>query len=57
LLQQRDAAVQLQAQALSTDLSLIKALGGGYRADEPAAADAQTPSSSVTAGAVDHERH
>jgi outer membrane protein, multidrug efflux system len=57
LLQQRDAAAQLQAQALSTDLALIKALGGGYRVDEPAAATAQTPSSSVTAGAVDHERH
>ena len=30
LLQQRDAATQLQAQAVSTDLALIKALGGGY---------------------------
>lgn len=53
LLQQDDAATQLQAQALSTDLALIKALGGGYRtADE-------TPSlsSSVNAGAADHERH
>ncbi len=54
LLQQRDAASQLQAQALSTDLALIKALGGGYRA-----ADAMPPSSSlhVTRGAADHERH
>jgi multidrug efflux system outer membrane protein len=53
LLQQRDAATQLQAQALSTDLALIKALGGGYRS-----ADATTsPSSSVNAGASDHERH
>lgn len=31
LLRQRDAATQLQAQAVSTDLALIKALGGGYR--------------------------
>ncbi len=52
LLQQRDAATQLQAQALSTDLTLIKALGGGYRA-----ADAAMTSSSVTAGAAHHERH
>jgi multidrug efflux system outer membrane protein len=56
-LQQRDAAAQLHAQALNTDLALIKALGGGYRADEPAAETARTPSPSVTAGAVDHERH
>jgi len=53
LLQQRDAATQLQAQALSTDLTLIKALGGGYRATDEAA----TSSSSVTAGAAPHERH
>ncbi|HEX7112860.1 MAG TPA: efflux transporter outer membrane subunit [Mizugakiibacter sp.] len=33
LLQQRDAAVQLDAQALGADIALIKALGGGYRAD------------------------
>ncbi|MCE5233012.1 MAG: efflux transporter outer membrane subunit [Mizugakiibacter sp.] len=33
LLQQRDAAVQLDAQALAADIALIKALGGGYRAD------------------------
>ncbi|HEY8327325.1 MAG TPA: RND transporter, partial [Rhodanobacter sp.] len=54
LLQQRDAATQLQAQALSTDLTLIKALGGGYRAADAAAT---SPSPSVTAGAADHERH
>ena len=53
LLQQRDAATQLQAQALSTDLSLIKALGGGYQAtDKPTSS-----SPSVTAGASAHERH
>ncbi|GAA0889042.1 efflux transporter outer membrane subunit [Rhodanobacter soli] len=54
LLQQRDAATQLQAQALSTDLTLIKALGGGYRA---AAEAVIPPSPSVSAGAADHERH
>lgn len=54
LLQQRDAATQLQAQALSTDLSLIKALGGGYRAADEATSSS---SSSVTAGAARHERH
>lgn len=32
LLQQRDQAIALHAQALSTDLALIKALGGGYHA-------------------------
>ncbi len=54
LLQQRDAATQLKAQAVSTDLSLIKALGGGYQSPRPA--DTQ-PTSSETAGAADHERH
>jgi len=53
LLQQRDAATQLQAQAVSTDLALIKALGGGYRAADAA----PSSSSSVTAGATQHERH
>ena len=57
LLQQRDAAAQLQAQALSTDLALIKALGGGYRTDVPAGASTPSSSPVVTAGAVDHERH
>ena len=31
LLQQQDQSIALHAQALSTDLGLIKALGGGYR--------------------------
>jgi outer membrane protein, multidrug efflux system len=61
LLQQRDQAVSLHAQALSTDLALIKALGGGYRSDidnnsaAPAAASS-TASTSNFAGAPDHER-
>lgn len=54
LLQQDDAAAQLQAQALSVDLNLIKALGGGYQTPEPSPA---SPSTTATAGAVDHERH
>ncbi|RCS31258.1 RND transporter [Rhodanobacter denitrificans] len=54
LLQQRDAATQLQAQATSTDLALIKALGGGYRrAGETTASS----SPSANAGAPSHERH
>ncbi|MEO6798766.1 MAG: efflux transporter outer membrane subunit [Rhodanobacter sp.] len=53
LLQQRDAATQLQAQAVRTDLSLIKALGGGYQAPHPA----DTHTSSDHSGAADHERH
>jgi multidrug efflux system outer membrane protein len=54
LLQQRDAATQLQAQALSTDLTLIKALGGGYQAPP---ATTLSPSPTATDGAADHERH
>ena len=63
LLQQRDAATQLHAQAVSTDLNLIKALGGGYRRIDPpvrphnsrhnGAAISPLPS----AGTVSHERH
>jgi multidrug efflux system outer membrane protein len=46
LLQQRDQALSLHAQALSTDLALIKALGGGYRSKpQPAAAVSPSPSS------------
>ncbi|GLQ97440.1 efflux transporter outer membrane subunit [Dyella mobilis] len=59
LLQQRDQAVSLRAQALSTDLALIKALGGGYRSDIDAAAapnSSSTASTSNSAGAPDHER-
>lgn len=57
LLQQRDAAIQLQSQAVSTDLSLIKALGGGYQSVAPSSAPTSSTSPSVTAGAADHERH
>lgn len=62
LLQQRDQAVSLHAQALSTDLALIKALGGGYRSDidnapPPAASPSSAPTASTanTDGAPDHE--
>jgi multidrug efflux system outer membrane protein len=44
LLQQRDQAISLQAQALSTDLALIKALGGGYRSDIARTASSTSPS-------------
>lgn len=56
LLQQRDAAAQLQAQALSVDLNLIKALGGGYQTSGHKQPSPST-SNSATAGAIDHERH
>ena len=54
LLQQRDAAVSLQAQAVSTDLALIKALGGGYHA---ASDMTNSPTSMNTSGDDAHERH
>jgi multidrug efflux system outer membrane protein len=60
LLQQRDAAMQLHAQAVGTDLALVKALGGGYRAALPAtpvAADATASSSSAVPAGADHEQH
>jgi multidrug efflux system outer membrane protein len=45
LLQQRDQAISLHAQAVSTDLALIKALGGGYRSDiDNKTAHSATPS-------------
>lgn len=56
LLQQRDTAVQLQSQALSADLALIKALGGGYRRTDTLPMSRPAPHSSST-GAADHERH
>jgi multidrug efflux system outer membrane protein len=37
VLEQRDALVQLQAQAISSGIALTKALGGGYRMDPTAA--------------------
>jgi len=50
LLQQQDAATQLQAQAVSTDLALIKSLGGGYRMPVASAPNATSAHSSVSAG-------
>lgn len=58
LLQQQDNDVSLQAQALSTDISLIKALGGGYRASLPEQASSDRPSSPLNlSGDAAHERH
>lgn len=54
LLQQLDAAATLHAQALSTDLALIKALGGGYQV---APANTSDSSPSNTSGDDAHERH
>ncbi|HEY4293641.1 efflux transporter outer membrane subunit [Luteibacter sp.] len=47
LIQQQDMDAGLHAQALSTDVALIKALGGGYRAESTA-----SPPASSTHGAV-----
>ncbi len=59
LLQQRDAALQLRAQAVATDLNLIKALGGGYRV--PAATPTVRPPEDVavspSTGSTAHEQH
>ena len=60
LLQQRDAALQLRAQAVATDLNLIKALGGGYQL--PAMTPAMSPvvdvaAPSATKGSSTHEQH
>ncbi|WP_448101100.1 efflux transporter outer membrane subunit [Luteibacter jiangsuensis] len=47
LIQQQDADTDLHAQALSTDVALIKALGGGYRA-EPVASSSTTSTHGTT---------
>jgi multidrug efflux system outer membrane protein len=53
-----DEATQLHAQALSTDLALIKSLGGGYRDDgKPASATSSESPPPISSGAVDHDRH
>lgn len=58
LLQQQDDELSLHAQALSTDISLIKALGGGYRAVTPEQAASDTSSSASNhSGDAAHERH
>ena len=46
-LQQQDQAIALHAQALSTDLALIKALGGGYRMPAATASTA-SPSPNIS---------
>ena len=40
VLEQRDAAIVLRARALSADVELIHALGGGYRAENPSTMNA-----------------
>lgn len=57
LLQANDDALSLQAQALSTDLSLIKALGGGYRVAAEQSPASSSSTSTPIAGDADHERH
>lgn len=46
ILQQRDAAATLDAQAVSAQIALIKSLGGGYRSDAADIADSHSTSSS-----------
>ncbi|APG05375.1 RND transporter [Luteibacter rhizovicinus DSM 16549] len=43
LIQQQDMDADLQGQALSTDVALIKSLGGGYRAENPDSNGAKSP--------------
>ncbi|RDI99665.1 RND transporter [Dyella solisilvae] len=59
LLQQQDNDVNLHAQALSTDISLIKALGGGYRAATPdqVSTDQSPTSPTNLSGDAPNERH
>lgn len=58
LLQEQDSDVSLQAQALSTDVALIKALGGGYRTSTPEQASTDRPSSPLNlSGDAPNERH
>lgn len=59
LLQQRDTAMQLQAQAVATDLNLIKALGGGYQlpASAPTASPLAGTTVSPSTGSTAHEQH
>lgn len=59
LLQQQDDRTSLHAQALSTDISLIKALGGGYRASSPdqVSSDQAPTSPTNLSGDATHERH
>ena len=59
LVQQRDTAMQLRAQAVATDLNLIKALGGGYQL--PASAPPTRPLADAAAltvtGSTAHDQH
>lgn len=48
ILQQRDAAAALDAQAVSAQVELIKALGGGYRSDIAGTAESHPTSSDRT---------
>jgi multidrug efflux system outer membrane protein len=58
LLQQEDGAASLQAQAVSTDLALVKALGGGYQTTGGiGSASPTSPSLSNPSGDDADERH
>jgi multidrug efflux system outer membrane protein len=51
VIQQRDAATALHAEALTTDVALIKALGGGYRFAGVAATNPDSVSQAPDSGA------
>lgn len=48
-LTQRDSALQVEAEALATDLALVKALGGGYQDPTNAPAAARAPQAATSA--------
>lgn len=50
VLQQRDAAATLQAQAISAEIALTKALGGGYRMTTVPPHDGAAPAAAATPG-------
>jgi len=54
VLQQRDAAATLDAQAISTQIALTKALGGGYRLkDAPSGDQPAAPTSPINVEKAD----
>ncbi len=59
LVQQRDTAMQLRAQAVATDLNLIKALGGGYQlpASTPPTRPLAGAAVSSSTGSTAHDQH
>lgn len=57
LFSQRDSALQVDAQALATDLALVRALGGGYRDPTDGLATASAPPQTPLAAASASSSH